>query len=96
MSSFKITVIIADREYRLNIDREEEERVRKVAKHINDNLRKYAENFEFKDKQDLLAMVVLENAIKNSKLEDEVEFQQHQLSGKLEEIDRVLSERLST
>lgn len=96
MSSFKITVIIADREYRLNIQREEEERVRKVAKHINDNLRKYAENFEFKDKQDLLAMVVLENAIKNSKLEDEVEFQQHQLSDKLEDIDRVLSERLST
>ena len=70
--------------------------IREVVKHINNNLRKYAENFEFKDKQDLLAMVVLEQAIRNTDLEKQVGFQQNQLSGKLEEIDRVLSEKLST
>ena len=96
MSYFKITVNIADREYRLNISPEEEEMIREVVKHINNNLRKYAENFEFKDKQDLLAMVVLEQAIRNTDLEKQVGFQQNQLSGKLEEIDRVLSEKLST
>jgi cell division protein ZapA (FtsZ GTPase activity inhibitor) len=96
MSSLKITVKIADREYRLNIHREKEEVIRNVAEKINESLKKYAENFEFKDKQDLLAMVVLQNAIRNSELEQEVEFQQKQLTGKLEEIDRVLSEKLST
>lgn len=70
--------------------------IREVVKHINTNLRKYAEKFEFKDKQDLLAMVVLEQAIKNTELEQQVGFQQDQLSDKLEEIDRVLSEKLST
>jgi len=96
MSSFKITVNIADRDYRLNINRGEEEIIREVVKRINNNLRKYAENFEFKDKQDLLAMVVLEQAIKSTELEKQLGFQQNQLSGKLEEIDRVLSEKLST
>lgn len=96
MSSLKITVNIADREYRLNIDRNKEETIRNVVSKINESLRKYAENFEFKDKQDLLAMVVLQNAIRNNELEQEVEFQQKQLTGKLEEIDRLLSEKLST
>lgn len=96
MSSLKITVNIADREYRLNIDRHKEEAIRNVVGKINDSLRKYAENFEFKDKQDLLAMVVLQNAIRNNELEQEVEFQQKQLTGKLEEIDRLLTEKLST
>lgn len=96
MSSLKITVNIADREYRLNIDRNKEEALRNVVSKINESLRKYAENFEFKDKQDLLAMVVLQNAIRNDELEQEVEFQQKQLTGKLEEIDRLLSEKLST
>jgi len=95
MSSLKITVNIADREYRLNIDRSKEEEIRNVVSKINDSLRKYAENFEFKDKQDLLAMVVLQNAIRNKELEQEVEFQQKQLTGKLEEIDRLLTEQLS-
>jgi len=96
MSSLKITVNIADREYRLNIDRNKEEEIRNVLSKINESLRKYAENFEFKDKQDLLAMVVLQNAIRNNELEQEVEFQQKQLTGKLEEIDRLLTEKLST
>lgn len=96
MSSLKITVNIADREYRLNIDRNKEEEIRNVVSTINESLRKYAENFEFKDKQDLLAMVVLQNAIRNNELEQEVEFQQKQLTGKLEEIDRLLTEQLST
>ncbi len=96
MSSLKITVNIADREYRLNIPREKEEAIRRVAQSVNESIKKYAENFEFKDKQDLLAMVVLQNAIRNKELEQEVEFQQSQLSGKLEEIDRVISQKLST
>lgn len=96
MSSFKITVHIADREYRLNINRDEEEKIRKVVGQVNENLKKYAENFEFKDKQDLLAMVVLESAIRNADLRKQVDFQQSQLEGKLKEIDGVLSENLST
>ena len=96
MKTFIITVNVADREYRINIEREKEELVRKVVKDINDSLKKYADNYQFKDKQDLLAMVVMQNAIRNTELEDEVKFQQNQLSDKLEEIDRVLTEKLST
>jgi len=96
MNNFLITVRIADREYRIKIDKTEEETIRQAAKQINENINTYAENFEYKDKQDLLAMVVLQHAINANKLEEQLEFQEKQLFGKLEEINKVLSDRLST
>jgi cell division protein ZapA (FtsZ GTPase activity inhibitor) len=96
MDQILITVQVADREYRLNINREKEELVRASAKRINENIKRYAENYDFKDKQDLLAMVVLQNTIKAMELDVEVSFQQNQLSGKLNEINEILIESLST
>jgi cell division protein ZapA (FtsZ GTPase activity inhibitor) len=96
MDNFFITVRVADREYRLNIDRKEEELVREVVKQVNENLNEYAERYEFKDKQDLLSMVVLQNAIKGKKLESQLLFQQGQLSDKLEDINSIITETLST
>lgn len=95
MDHILITVKVADREYRLNIERKKEEMVREAVKRINENLKKYAENYDFKDKQDLLAMVVLQNTIKAMELDQQVDFQQNQLSGKLNEINNVLTESLS-
>jgi cell division protein ZapA (FtsZ GTPase activity inhibitor) len=95
MDHILITVTVADREYRLNIERKKEEIVREAVKRINENLKKYAENYDFKDKQDLLAMVVLQNTVKAMELDQQVDFQQNQLSGKLNEINNVLTESLS-
>lgn len=95
MNNILITVRVADREYRLNIEREKEELVREAVKRINETIKRYAENYDFKDKQDLLAMVVLQNTIKAMELDLQVSFQQNQLAGKLIEIDRLLTESLS-
>jgi cell division protein ZapA (FtsZ GTPase activity inhibitor) len=95
MDQFLITVKVADREYRLNIERKKEELVREAVKRINDNIKKYAENFDFKDKQDLLSMVVLQNTVKAMELDRQVSFQQNQLSGKLEDINDILTGTLS-
>ncbi len=95
MNDFLITVRIADREYRLNINKNTEELVREAARIINENITKYAENFDYKDKQDLLAMVTLQHAVKELELAKQVVFKEEQLFGKLKEIDRVLSDKLS-
>lgn len=95
MNNILITVRVADREYRLNIEREKEELVREAVKRINETIKRYAENYDFKDKQDLLAMVVLQNTIKAMELDLQVSFQQNQLASKLIEIDRLLTESLS-
>ena len=74
MDTLTISVTIADRPYRLNIKKEEEEQIRKAAKNINERIKQYSENFAFNDKQDLLAMSCIQFAAKSlqnkSKLND--------------------------
>lgn len=53
---------IGDRQYPLRINIEEEEKVRKAAKLLNDKVSFYLSNFSVKDKQDALAMAALEYA----------------------------------
>jgi len=59
----KIKVTIGDRVYPLTIKTEgEEEGVRKAVKKINDLIKKFEENYEVRDKQDVLAMCALQFA----------------------------------
>ncbi|MDZ7741782.1 MAG: cell division protein ZapA [Bacteroidota bacterium] len=95
MEELTISVKIADRPYRLTITKQEEEVVRKAAKQINERLKDFSDNYAYKDRQDLLAMVSLlfaSRALKQELLESE---EKRELSDRLTEIDRVLSEALS-
>lgn len=59
----KIKVTIAGRVYPLNVKKEnEEEGMRKAAKHINDLVTKFEKNYAVSDKQDVLAMCALQFA----------------------------------
>jgi cell division protein ZapA (FtsZ GTPase activity inhibitor) len=79
-----ISVIIAERPYRLSVNSEKEEAVfREASKLIKAKMQEYASNFAFRDKQDLLAMVVLQYAV------DVVN------AGKTVELQELLSEQLT-
>jgi hypothetical protein len=54
-----INVLIGDRTYRVKIDRQDEEPVRKALKAINDQIIEYKTQFAGKDMQDYIAMVLL-------------------------------------
>lgn len=59
----KIKVTIAGRVYPINVKNEnEEEGMRKAAKHINDMVTKFENNYAVSDKQDVLAMCALQFA----------------------------------
>ena len=84
----KIKVTIGDRVYPLTIKSEgEEEGVRKAVKKINDLIKKFEENYEVRDKQDVLAMCALQFAslqevksIYNEKDADKIENKLKQMS----------------
>jgi len=57
-----IQFTIADRSYRLVVKPEERDTFEEAVRHIEIQTKRYAENFAFKDKQDLLAMVALQYA----------------------------------
>jgi len=94
MDELSITVVIADRPYKLKIARNEEEGLRKAAKVIEEQMEKYASYFQFKDKQDLLAMVALQFSSSVIDLEGQLRYRDNEMLDKLAEIDTVLTEHL--
>jgi cell division protein ZapA len=89
-----ITITIAGRPYRLTIARNEEEPIRKAAKHIEGQISHYAGNYKYSDKQDLLAMVALHFATSAMLAQNEASFIKTSLSPNLIEIDSILTEAL--
>jgi cell division protein ZapA (FtsZ GTPase activity inhibitor) len=85
-----ISVIIADRPYRLKVSTPEEEYTfRKAGKLIGDKMQEYASNFAFRDKQDLLAMVGLQLAVEMLN-QQHVSESQEKLKKHLEDLDLTL------
>lgn len=54
----------------LRVDRDDEERIRKAAKLINDKVLQYKQRYNDKDVQDFLAMAALQYVIKNLEMEN--------------------------
>lgn len=94
MDELSITVVIADRPYKLKVDRNEEEGLRKAAKVIEEQMEKYATYFQFKDKQDLLAMVALQFSASTIDLEEQVKYRDNEMLEKLTDIDELLTAHL--
>jgi len=51
--------VVGDRTYRIKINSNDEEQVRKMAKKLNDQLSEFRSQYAGKDMQDYLAMVLL-------------------------------------
>jgi cell division protein ZapA (FtsZ GTPase activity inhibitor) len=68
-----IRVNIADRYYPLKVERENEEKIRKAARMINEKVLQYKQRYTDKDVQDFLAMAALQYVIKLTEEEENLE-----------------------
>lgn len=66
-----VNIIIADRSYRLKIDSEDEEKLRKTVKMINDKILEFKTSFAGKDMQDYISMVLIWFSTEQNKQGDE-------------------------
>ena len=94
MGEFSISITVADRPYKLVIDKEYEELFRRAAKLIDGRIKAYSNNYAYKDKQDLLAMVALDNTINLLQHERNTTEKEMTLEKKLIELDTALTEVL--
>ncbi|HNX85606.1 MAG TPA: cell division protein ZapA [Bacteroidales bacterium] len=94
MDELSISVPVAERTYRLAIEKEHEELFRKAAKLIDNRIRDYSASYAYKDKQDLLAMVALEYATSYLQNEQLLSDQETRLEIQLLEMDHLLDEQL--
>jgi cell division protein ZapA (FtsZ GTPase activity inhibitor) len=95
MSEFSISITVADRPYKLVIDKDYEELFRQAAKLIDSRIKAYSSNYAYKDKQDLLAMVALDNTINLLQHERSINEKERSLEKKLIELDTALTEVLA-
>ncbi|MDQ3051238.1 MAG: cell division protein ZapA [Bacteroidota bacterium] len=72
MDELSIKVSIANRQYPLKIKREDEERVRKAAKMLNDRFKEYESNYSGSDKFDIIAMCAMQFASELVNTQEEV------------------------
>jgi len=90
-----IRVNVADRYYPLKVEREDEEKIRKAARLINEKVLQYKQRYTDKDVQDFLAMAALQYVIKL--IEEEEKVSSDYLPGAIKElthkIETVMSEK---
>ena len=67
-----IRVNVADRYYPLKVERENEEKIRKAARMINEKVLQYKQRYADKDVQDFLAMASLQYVIKLNEEEEKL------------------------
>ena len=97
MSEDKLSIKlhIANRIYPMKIERSSEEYIRNAVKKIEERLKFYENNYAIKDKQDLLAMCLIEYGSKLETVSNDKIVLDNDVSTKLEEIDTILSENIS-
>lgn len=69
MEKLSIKIRIGDRDYPMKVLAEEEERVRRAGKIINEKINIYKEKFGIDEQQDLLAMVAFDSVVDKIKTE---------------------------
>jgi len=87
-----IRVNVADRYYPLKIEKDDEEKIRKAAKLINDKVLMYKQRYVDKDIQDFLAMAALQFVIQL--IDEEEKSGDDDLPGILEELNQKLESAL--
>ena len=89
-----IKVQIAERFYPLKIKRQDEEKIRKAARLINDKILKYKQRYTDKDTQDFMAMAALQFVINlvDCEQQQNVVSLEEELGSLSSELDELLKE----
>jgi len=89
-----VNIVIADRTYRLKIEVDEEELVRKTAKLINEKILEFKNQFAGKDMQDYVSMALIWFATEQNKTGQAL-IQQKEISEKLSSLETFLDKALT-
>ena len=95
MSTQRIEIKIASRHYPMTINSDEEEMLLSCAEEINGILKQFEQKYAVSDKQDALAMVTIQLALREAKLKKQVkdneEMPTERISKLLELIDQSIA-----
>jgi cell division protein ZapA len=96
MKELSIKIKIADREYPMKVIPEDEERIRKAGRIINEKIKNYAQQFGIDDKQDLLAMVAFDILVDKSQKEEIEVINDETVTERISSLNNMVSRALET
>ena len=73
MAELSIKIRIGNREYPMRVKAEDEERIRRAGKLVNEKIKHYQNQFGIDDTQDLVAMVAFDCLVEKLKGEESTE-----------------------
>lgn len=88
-----VNILIADRNYRLKVKPDDEEKLRKTVKIINEKIIEYKTNFSGKDMQDYVAMVLIWLATERTESEFEA-YKKDELKNKIQSLQSLIDQVL--
>ena len=91
MDKLSIKINIANRIYPMKIERKAEEAIRKAVSKIEERLKFYEKNYAINDKQDILAMCLIEYASKFESVNNKKVVEDDGITEKLQEIESLLN-----
>ena len=94
VEKLSIKLNIANRIYPMKIERSSEQSIREAVKKIDHRLKFYEENYAIKDKQDLLAMCLIEYASKFESVNSKNVIEDNGLTEKLQKIESILDSKI--
>jgi cell division protein ZapA len=92
MEKLSIRIKIADREYPMKVEPDEESTLRNAGKRINEMIAAYKEAFNIDDKQDLLAMVAFDCLVEKTKALKDYEGQANANADKLVFLNKLITD----
>ncbi|MCQ2318918.1 MAG: cell division protein ZapA [Bacteroidales bacterium] len=90
----KVNVVIAGRSYRLNVDKTEEDNVRRAVGMINERVEEYKRVYSDKDYLSLVSMVCIQLATTVVKNENDSAYKEQYLDKQLDTINALLTENI--
>ena len=90
----KINITVAERNYRLTIDKADEEKVRRAASMIDERVKEFKRVYTDKDYLSLVSMACIQFATSVVKYENDSAFKDQYLDKQLDVIDDLLTENL--
>lgn len=94
MAELSIKIKIGNREYPMRVKAEDEERIRKAGKLLNEKIKHYQNQFGIDDSQDLISMVAFDFVVEKLKREESSEVSDDFALRELTKLNQLISDSI--
>ncbi len=94
MAELSIKIKIGNREYPMRVKAEDEERIRKAGKLLNEKIKHYQNQFGIDDSQDLISMVAFDGIVEKLKREESTDLDDDFTLRELSKLNQLISDTI--